>query len=92
MAALLFLIGIVTFTFAYMTLFLATMDIDHSLYNADEPTWPEYLWWTPQKSADKYKEAAKIEFAAAMLFGLTSFVLFMAGLIFVLMMAFQQLA
>ena len=49
LAGALFLAGIFTFTIAYVGLFTATHDIEHALYNKDEPTWPDYLWWVPNK-------------------------------------------
>jgi len=40
-AAVLFLFGIFTFVIGYAGLFLTTHDIDHSLHQKDEPTWPD---------------------------------------------------
>jgi hypothetical protein len=79
-AALWFLIGIFGFAVGYVGLFVATEDIDHSLYKKDEPTWPEYLWWVPRKTADEHKTEAKREFIVALLCGLASFLCFMVGL------------
>jgi hypothetical protein len=90
-AAVLFLFGIFTFVIGYVGLFLATHDIDHSLHQKDEPTWPEYLFWIPTKSAEEYRKAAKREFIVTIFGGLASFILFLIGLAYVLMMAAQLL-
>jgi hypothetical protein len=86
-AALLFLFGIFTFAIAFMSLFMATYDIDSSLHKEGEPTWPEYLFWVPIKSAEEYRKAGKREFVASALIGLVSFILFLVGLVVVLTMA-----
>lgn len=87
LAAILFLFGIFTFVFAYAFLFFTTFDIEHSLYKIDEPTWPEYLFWKPTKSAEDYRKTAKREFIVATFSGLASFVCFLVGLASVLLMA-----
>jgi hypothetical protein len=79
-AAVLFLFGIATFVIAYAFLFLTTHDVDHSLHKDGEPTWPEYLFWVPTKSAEEYRKQAKRELVVTMFSGLASFVLFFAGL------------
>jgi hypothetical protein len=86
-AAILFLLGIVTFAIAYGFLFLTTHDIDHSFHKEGEPTWPEYLFWVPDKSSEKYKEAAYREFVVVGFGLLVSFVLFMVALSVILWMA-----
>jgi hypothetical protein len=86
-AALLFLFGIFSFAIAYMSSFMATLDVDHSLHKEGEPTWPEYLFWVPTKSAEEYRKTAKREIVALALSGLVSFILFVVGLGVVLTMA-----
>lgn len=86
-AAVLFLFGIFTFTIAYVALFVATEDIDHSMHKPGEETWPEYLSWAPRMSAEKYKTQAKRELVFTVLGGLFSFVFFLTGLIWILKMA-----
>jgi hypothetical protein len=88
-AAVFFLFGILTFVFAYAALFFTTHDIDHSMYKEGEPSWPEYLFWKPTKTAEEYKTAAKRELTVTVFGALASFVLFMFGLYFVLSMAVQ---
>ena len=92
-SAVLFLFGIFTFVIAYMAWFIAILDIDHALHEGDEPLWPEYLFWSPTKTAEEYRSAAKWAFGVSMLLGLASFVLFFFGLASVLVMAIRfQLA
>jgi|ERR1700730_14799386 len=86
-AAVLFLFGIFAFTVAYVALFQATEDIDHSMHKSDEETWPEYLFWVPTMSAEKYKTQVKREFVFTILGGLLSFVFFLTGLLWILNMA-----
>jgi hypothetical protein len=86
-AAVLFLFGIFTFVIAYAALFMTVEDIDHSLHKEGEPTWPEYLFWVPTKSADQYKSTANWEFAFALFGGLASFLLFLSGLAAILFIA-----
>jgi hypothetical protein len=71
-AIILFLLGIFTFTIAYMALFIATDNIDHSMHKQGEETWPEYLFWVPDKSAEEYKTMAKWEFGIALFGGMAS--------------------
>jgi hypothetical protein len=87
LAAVLFLFGIFAFVIAYMSWFLTTLDIDHSLHQAGETLWPEYLFWTPTKTAEQYRAAAKREFVITIFLGLASFVFFMVGFATVLTMA-----
>jgi hypothetical protein len=87
LAGVLFLGGIFTFVVAYVGLFIATDDIDHSLHNKDEPTWPNYLWWVPNKTQEEYKAAAKRNFIVALLVGLASFFFLLFGLVSILLMA-----
>jgi hypothetical protein len=86
-AAVLFLCGVFAFVIGYVGLFLATHDIDHSMHKEGEETWPEYIFWRPTKSAEKYKTAAKWEIAVALFGGLASFAVFTTGLWFILSMA-----
>jgi hypothetical protein len=86
-AAVLFLFGIFAFAIAYAFLFVTTLEVDHSLHKDGEPTWPEYLFWVPTKSAEEYRKAAFREFAVAGFCGLASFVCFIVGLGFILTMA-----
>jgi len=85
--AALFLGGVFTFVISYVGLFIATDDIDHSLHKEGEPTWPEYLWWRPLKSAEEYRKSAKRAFAISAISALVSFILFVLGLGLVLSMA-----
>ena len=86
-AAVLFLFGIFTFVIAYAFLFFTIHDIDHSMHKEGESTWPEYLFWVPNKSAEEYKKAAYREYIVTFFGILASFVLFMSGLGFILTMA-----
>jgi hypothetical protein len=90
-AAVLFLFGIFTFVVAYAFLFVTIQEIDHSLHKEGEPTWPEYLFWVPTKSAQEYHNAAYWEFVVTGFGLLASFVLFMVGLWFILSMALRLL-
>ena len=86
-AVVLFLFGVFTFTIAYAALFLATDVIDYSMHKQGEETWPEYLFWVPDKSAEEYKTMAKWEFGIALFGGLASFSIFIVGLLVILAMA-----
>jgi hypothetical protein len=86
-AAVLFLFGIFAFVIAYVAFFVTVEDIDHSLHKEGEPTWPDYLFLVPTKSAEQYKSTAKQEFIVAIFCGLASFVLFLIGLVWILTMA-----
>jgi hypothetical protein len=86
-AAVLFLFGIFTFTIAYAALFLATEEIDRSMHKQGEETWPEYLFWVPDKSAEEHKTMAKWVFGIALFGGLASFSIFIVGLAVILFMA-----
>ena len=86
-AIILFLLGILTFTIAYMALFMATENIDQSMHKQGEETWPEYLFWVPDKSAEEYKTIAKWEFSIALFGGLASFSIFIVGLLVILALA-----
>jgi uncharacterized membrane protein YhaH (DUF805 family) len=88
-AAVLFLFGILTFVVSYAFLFLTTHDIDHSLHKEGEPTWPEYLFWVPNRSAEDYKKAAYWEFVVTVFGLLATFVLFIVGLWFILSMVLR---
>jgi hypothetical protein len=85
--AALFLLGVFAFVVSYVGLFTATHDIDHSLYKESEPTWPEYLWWRPLKTAEGYRKAALREFAISALGALVSFIVFVSGLGIILSLA-----
>jgi hypothetical protein len=85
-AAILFLSGIFTFLIAYFFLFFTTLDIENALYKGEKSTWPEYLFWKPEKSAEDYRKAAEREFIVASFAGLASFVCFTVGLASVLWM------
>jgi hypothetical protein len=86
-AVVLFLLGICTFTIASAALFVATEDIDHSMHKQGEETWPEYLFWVPDKSAEEYKRMVKWEFGVAVFGGLASLSTFILGLAVILFMA-----
>jgi hypothetical protein len=88
-AAILFLFGIFTFAIAYAFLAMTILDVDHSLYKEGAETWPEYLFWVPNKRAEEYKKAAYREFVVVAFGLLASFVLFMIGLGFILSMALR---
>lgn len=87
LAGVLFLFGVFTFAIALMVLFVATFEIDHALHKPDEPTWPTYLFWVPQKSVDEYRKEAQRMLVIGSFVGLASFALFMSGLASVLIMA-----
>ena len=89
-SATLFLFGILIFVLAYIAWFVAVEEIDHSLHKADEPVWPEYLFWIPSKTAEQYKSDAKNKFFVMFFAGLASFISFLVGLASVLMMAVLQ--
>jgi hypothetical protein len=87
MSATLFLFGILTFVIAYMSWFMMTLDVDCALHKADEPVWPNYLFWTPSKTAEEYRSHGKKMFMVMGLVGALSFIFFLAGLASVLSMA-----
>jgi hypothetical protein len=86
-AGILFLLGIFAFVIAYTGWFMSVTEIDHSLHKADEPTWPDYLFWAPTKTTEEYKRAGKIALAVGLLVGLVSFTCFFVGITLLLMMA-----
>ena len=86
-AAVLFLFGIFAFIFAYIFWFMTIDYIDQSLHKEGEPTWPEHLWWVPSKSAEEYKKTAYWHFVGAAVVSLASFILFIIGFAYILVMA-----
>ena len=80
---LLFLFGVLTFTFSYIALFFATVEIDHSLSRSSEPNeWENILWAQPrpQKTAAEYARSARCNIVLTLLFGLLSIIFFLVGL------------
>jgi hypothetical protein len=78
---LVFLFGVLTFAVSYITLFLATVEIDQSFGRSSEQTeWESLLLAQPQKTATEYARSARREVVIAILFGALSAVCFMGGL------------
>jgi hypothetical protein len=86
-AAVIFLVGIMTFAIAYMFWFLTTLHIDHSLRMDNEPTWPDYVFWEPTKKAEQYRQEAKRSLLVVLFGGMISVMCFMGGLVLILMIA-----
>jgi hypothetical protein len=89
LAAVLFLFGIFAFVVAYLSWFVTVEEIDHSLHKTDDPLWPEYLFWTPSKTAEEYQSSAKKTFIVMIVLGFVSFIFFFIGFANVLLMAIR---
>jgi hypothetical protein len=82
---LVFLFGVLTFTVSYIMLFIATVEIDHSLGRSSaQAEWEHIVWAPPQKTAAEYAQSARRNFLIALLFGSLSIVSFLVGLGFVM--------
>lgn len=79
-AALLFLFGLLAFVVAYATWFMMTIDLEHSMHEADEVTGPEAVLWNRTKTNEEYRKAAKKNHIGTVFIGVASFAFFLAGL------------
>jgi hypothetical protein len=89
-AAVLFLFGVLTFTLAQAFLFITILEVDHAMHKKGEPN-PEYLFWISPKSPEEHKKSAYRTFVVVAFGMLASFVLFIAGLACVLLLAVSLL-
>ncbi len=88
--AVLFLVGVLMFTAAYVGWFTTVFYIDWALQKADEEA-PEEVWvWVSRtKTFEQQRRDARIGFSAMTLFGAASLVCFLFGLAQVTFLGFR---
>jgi hypothetical protein len=87
-AAVLFLFGILWFAIAYMLLFTTTIDMDQSLRGRDENERPEHVLLPQNKTkVEELQKSARKYFVGAVVMGSLSFIFFIFGLAWVLLLA-----
>jgi hypothetical protein len=92
--ALIFLMGVLFFAASYAGLFIALAQINNYLaatQTTERTEWEKIFIGPAKDTPDKYLSEAKTSWIGAVLFGLCSFALFMAGLLFVLFVVLVNL-